>query len=148
LGVDGKLQYTLRPGELSKSLPTGEYKIKLVGADGLVVDVSEFTVKKDDKVHVRVQMETPLIAKANWIPLFNGKDLSGWTQHAKFPATWRVKNDVLIGRGEPAYLISERGDFENFHLKMEAKVVSGPVQRGLIFRAEGALGENGKPIGY
>jgi hypothetical protein len=56
-----------------------------------------------------------------WVPLFNGKDLTGWKTHPKKPGTWLVDNGVLIGRDGPGCLFSERGDFSDFHVRFEAK---------------------------
>src|SRR5919204_474003 len=63
-------------------------------------------------------------APGNFVPLFNGKDLTGWKTHPDQPGDWRVENGVLIGRGPLSHLFSERGDYENFHLRVEAKINS------------------------
>ena len=46
-----------------------------------------------------------------WVPLFNGKDLTGWTTHALAPAgdDWRVEDGALVGRaGGPTAFLSSR----------------------------------------
>lgn len=47
-----------------------------------------------------------------WISLFNGKDLSGWTVHGK--AKWSVENGVLVGVGGMGHIYTEAvcSDFE------------------------------------
>ncbi len=67
-----------------------------------------------------------------WIPLFNGKDLTGWTNLRKNFDAWKVEKGVLIGRGDEAFLRAERGPFSDFHLRMEAKYVGGTA--GLVLR--------------
>ena len=62
---DGKIRYTLAPGEHDKKIDTGPYKIRVEGADGLVLDTPEFTLKKGDKVIVKVTMEQKAVAKNN-----------------------------------------------------------------------------------
>jgi eukaryotic-like serine/threonine-protein kinase len=55
--------------------------------------------------------------------LFNGKDLSGWKAPTRADA-WQVEDGLLVGRsatGE-AYLFSERGDWDDFHLHVVAKI--------------------------
>jgi serine/threonine protein kinase/formylglycine-generating enzyme required for sulfatase activity len=63
-----------------------------------------------------------------FVSLFNGKDLTGWKSHPKQPGNWRVKNGVLIGSGEGSersHLYTDRGDFKDFHLRVEARINDG-----------------------
>ena len=65
-------------------------------------------------------------AEDDWAPLFNGNDLTGWKTHPSQPGKWRVENGVLIGSGPaPSHLYSQRGDFNDFHLRVEARVNKG-----------------------
>jgi len=58
-----------------------------------------------------------------WQPLFNGRDLTGWKTHRSQPGNWRVKNGILIGSGRAAsYLYTDRGDFQDLHLRVEAQI--------------------------
>jgi uncharacterized protein (TIGR03067 family) len=68
-----------------------------------------------------------------FVPLFNGKDLTGWKALPEEGATWTVRDGILTGR-EPeltpddeadykrCHLASLRGDYANFHLRVEARV--------------------------
>ena len=56
-------------------------------------------------------------ADPGWMQLFNGADLSGWKTHPDQPGKWHVKEGLLVGRGRLRLLFTERGDFENFHLR-------------------------------
>ena len=61
-----------------------------------------------------------------FVPLFNGRDLSGWKTHETQPRGWHVENGVLIGKGPSrSHLYSERGDYRDFHLRVEAKINKG-----------------------
>jgi hypothetical protein len=112
-------------------------------------------------------------ADEGWVPLFNGKDLTGWklppepnkgaivevikkekdgklvAYHGKgkddkeFPL-WRVEDGVLIGSGPASHLFSERGDYENFHFRVEA-MINDKGNSGQYFRT--AFG-GGFPKGY
>ncbi len=53
---------------------------------------------------------------SDWIPLFNGKDMTGWT--AKPTGSWQVKEGLLTG-GLPGPGTMVRGDYANFHLRAE-----------------------------
>jgi hypothetical protein len=54
------------------------------------------------------------------VPLFNGKDLTGWSQPLDNDSEWRVTGGILEGRGgggrKMALLVTERQDFRNFTL--------------------------------
>jgi serine/threonine protein kinase/formylglycine-generating enzyme required for sulfatase activity len=69
-----------------------------------------------------------------WVQLFNGKDLTGWKTHPDQPGRWTVENGILRGSAVPSYLYSDRGDFANFHLRVEARINRGG-DSGLFFRA-------------
>ena len=67
--------------------------------------------------------------------LFNGNDKTGWTLRPGQPDHWRVENGVLIGRGAgDSHLCSVRGDYKDFHLRVEARV-SRRGNSGIFFRA-------------
>lgn len=70
-------------------------------------------------------------AEEGWVELFNGKDLSGWTQK-NGTATYEVKDGTIVGttsEGSPnSFLCSneEYGDFElQFEVKCHDKLNSG-----------------------
>jgi serine/threonine protein kinase len=60
-GTDGKLKYTLKPGERNAKLPTGRYAVRVEGADGVALDTAEFTMKKDGQVTIRVTARQAII---------------------------------------------------------------------------------------
>lgn len=63
------------------------------------------------------------LASDGFVSLFNGKDLTGWKTHPNQPGNWRVENGILIGEGPAtSYLVTERGNFTNFHLRVEARI--------------------------
>ena len=68
-------------------------------------------------------------------PLFNGRDLSGWRTDPRQPGDWRVENGILVGtsRGN-SHLYTDRGDYGNFHLRLEARINNGG-NSGVYFRA-------------
>lgn len=103
-------------------------------------------------------------ADDGWTPLFNGKDLTGWkipnppsdefraveeTKNADGKVTafvgvkkngnkvtlWRVEDGMLIGGGPASHIFSERGDYENFHYRIECKI-NDKGNSGQYFRAE------------
>jgi hypothetical protein len=60
---------------------------------------------------------------SRWVSLFNGKDFKGWKLAKGDPKTeWSIIDGVLSGLRPESRLFSERGDYANFHFRMEAKV--------------------------
>jgi hypothetical protein len=70
-----------------------------------------------------------------FVPLFNGRDFSGWKEHPRQPGNWRIKDGVLIGSG-PAmgHLYTRRDDYRDFHLRIEDRI-NDVGNSGVIFRA-------------
>jgi hypothetical protein len=79
-----------------------------------------------------------------FVQLFNGKDLTGWKPHPADKAVWKVEDGNLTGSAAPGELFSERGDYENFVFRVEAKVNEGG-NSGQYFRAQFAKAH---PPGY
>ncbi len=128
---------TIAEAEKGKKLPPGDYVLRLTDGTGLVVETKEFTLKRGEKVNVRVTVKPPKVAvpeptpKSQWTQLFNGKDLTGWT--VKRGGRWRVVNGALTGEGRQSYLVTERDDFDDFHLRAEVKL-NDDANSGLYFR--------------
>jgi hypothetical protein len=80
----------------------------------------------------------------DWVQLFNGKDLKGWKVHPKGTGKWKVEEGILIGSGPASHLFSERGDYKNFHYRVEAKI-NDKGNSGQYFRTKF---ESGFPTGW
>jgi hypothetical protein len=81
----------------------------------------------------------------DFVPLFNGKDLTGWKTHPSAPGMWSVEDGCIVGKGKAvSHLFSEKGDYENFHYRVVAKI-SDKGNSGQYFRT--AFG-GGYPKGY
>jgi uncharacterized protein (TIGR03067 family) len=72
-----------------------------------------------------IVLRRALPEEEGWVQLFNGKDLTGWTSKNSPFGTWKVENGELIGQGNQARLRTERDNFTDFHLRIEAKHVAG-----------------------
>ena len=79
-----------------------------------------------------------------WVQLFNGNDLTGWKKHPDDKAKWDVVDGTLVGSGSSGHLFSERGDYANFHFRIEAKI-NDKGNSGQYFRATYT---KGFPPGY
>jgi len=100
-----------------------------------------------------------------WMPLFNGKDLTGWTTHpspnpqayakvvpvksesgavvgfsgeakdGKLIPLWQVKDGLLVGSGPHSHLFTEKDDYTDFHYRVEAKI-NDKGNSGQYFRTQ------------
>jgi hypothetical protein len=87
--------------------------------------------------------------RGEWVALFDGQTLQGWESwDAKGKAdpakNWKVEEGAIHGFGEVAHLFSERGDYENFHLRAEIKIAD-KGNSGMYFRTQKGPGF---PEGY
>lgn len=64
-------------------------------------------------------------SETGFVPLFNGKDTTGWKTHSEQPGSWVVRDGILIGSTKQSHLFTERSDFANFHLRAEAMLNQG-----------------------
>src|SRR6478672_3864980 len=58
-------------------------------------------------------------ADENWKPLFNGKDLSGWTIVNVAPTTFSVRDGMIVSTGKPTGTIRTDRMYENFIMEVE-----------------------------
>lgn len=79
-----------------------------------------------------------------FIPLFNGKDFTGWKTFPEGTGGWKIEAGLLTGRGPQGHLFSVRSDYENFHLRAECRI-NKAGSSGLCFRV---VFEPGVPRGY
>jgi hypothetical protein len=76
-----------------------------------------------------------LLPAADWLPLFNGKDLTGWTGSREH---WRVENAAIAGSTDETpsplntFLVYEKS-FADFHLRADIKLRNG--NSGIQFRS-------------
>jgi serine/threonine protein kinase/type 1 glutamine amidotransferase len=70
---------------------------------------------------------------SGFTPLFNGKDLAGWRTQDGSTGRWKVEDGLLTCEGPGSFLFSERGDYVDFHLRVEAKINTGG-NSGVFFR--------------
>jgi hypothetical protein len=72
--------------------------------------------------------------KANWISLFNGKDLTGW--HLQKPTAangWKVRDSVYVNT-PPSTDIQTDSEYYDFQLHVEFKVSEGNGNSGVYLR--------------
>lgn len=82
--------------------------------------------------------------EAGWVQLFNHQDLKGWKAFPSGTAGWEVKDGLLVGSGPVNGLFTERGDYQNFHFRVEARI-NDHGDAAQMFRSEFGPGT---PNGY
>ncbi len=86
--------------------------------------------------------------EAGFVPLFNGKDFSGWRfsggkdDGAKEAPNWKVKDGVLAlsGGGSP-HLATEK-EYADFELRLEWRALKEKYNSGLFLRSGQKVGAN------
>ncbi len=73
----------------------------------LLVLCTFFLSAKDDKV------------PTDFVPMFNGKDLSGWVNVNCAHSTFRAENNEIVTNGRPTGFLRTAKQYENFVLEME-----------------------------
>jgi hypothetical protein len=91
-----------------------------------------------------VSAEEKKAGEAGWIQLFNGKDLTGWKVHPEGTGNWKVVDGAIHGSGPASHLFTEKGDYTDFHFRIEAKI-SDKGNSGQYFRTQFGAGF---PKGY
>ena len=74
------------------------------------------------------------INAADWKPLFNGKDLSGWRPIDGPTASWGVDDGLLICSGQGSGWLSTDKEYADFELELEYRVPAGG-NSGVFLRA-------------
>ncbi len=65
------------------------------------------------------------LAEDTWQPLFNGRDLTGWTAVAGPIESWTVADGVLSCSGAGGGWLSTKDEFDNFEFALEFRVTPG-----------------------
>ncbi|MCW5982784.1 MAG: DUF1080 domain-containing protein [Bryobacteraceae bacterium] len=83
------------------------------------------------------------MAAADWITMFNGKNLDGWKASER-PESWKVEDGAIVGRGEVSHLFYMERQCGDCEFMAEVKIAD-KANSGMYFRT--AFGP-GFPKGY
>ena len=67
-----------------------------------------------------------------FVPMFNGKDLSGWVNANCAPETWSVKDGVIRCTGKPIGALRTERQYENFIIEAEWRHLSSGGNSGVF----------------
>lgn len=79
-------------------------------------------------------LTSPAFAAANdgFVPMFNGRDLSGWVNANCAPETWSVRDGVIYCTGEPTGALRTERQYENFILEVEWRHLTSGGNSGIF----------------
>src|SRR2546427_9737227 len=81
----------------------------------------------------------------DFVPLFNGRDFSGWTNVNCAPSTWSVREGMIYCTGIPTGVLRTIRPYENFICEIEWKHMRPGGNSG-IFVWSDALTAPGQPF--
>jgi hypothetical protein len=87
----------------------------------------------------------PQAAEENLVPLFNGKDLTGWVNVNCAPQTFTVRDGLIVSTGIPFGVLRTEKQYENFILELEWKHLKPQGNAGLFIWSD-ALPVAGSPF--
>lgn len=79
-----------------------------------------------------------------WKELFNGKDLTNWTDVNTSPDTWSVRDGLLVSTGKPIGVMRSNKQYENFILHIEWRHMKAGGNSGVFVWSEGAIPGRGR----
>jgi hypothetical protein len=82
--------------------------------------------------------------RAQAVPLFNGKDLSGWANVNGTPDTWQVRDGMIICSGAPRGFLRTTQMYQNYVLELEWRHTKPKGNSGVMVHAD-ALPQVGAP---
>lgn len=66
------------------------------------------------------------------VPLFNGKDLTGWVPVNVAPSTFTVRDGIIISTGKPTGVMRTERMYENFIIELEWRHLKSGGNAGLF----------------
>jgi hypothetical protein len=105
--VDGKITVS-RPGDAEpwRIEMAGDKGVLKISKAGFVIETREVTLgEKGQTIRVELQPEKPPVPAAvatadGFVPLFNGKDLTGWYVESGGARNWRVEGEAIVARSD------------------------------------------------
>ncbi len=91
--------------------------------------------------------DDPAPPSLGFTSLFNGKDLSHWTDVNTSPDTWSVKDGLLVCSGHPIGVMRSKKQYENFILVIEWRHMEAGGNSGVFLWSDAKPGGNRLPLG-
>ena len=86
-------------------------------------DIRKLPTDGNKLPQTRKQLDNGGRDNGGFVPIFNGKDLSGWKTRPELESDWKVENGVLIESSlNSSHLSTKRDDYQDFHLLAETRI--------------------------
>jgi hypothetical protein len=72
-----------------------------------------------------------------FVPMFNGKDLTGWVPTCIAPETFTVRDGLVVTSGQPVGTLRTEKMYENFIIEFEWRHMKSGGNSGLFIWADG-----------
>ncbi len=88
-----------------------------------------------------IAFATNLLAQEEFVPLFNGRDFSGWrfgessAMSAQVPADWRIEKEAIVGLGYGQSFLASQWAYESFELEFEWRATAEDYDADLYVHA-------------
>ncbi len=88
-----------------------------------------------------------LAADRKWVPLYNGKDLTGWHVQNGTMAVWKVEGNLIVCEGAGGGWLTTDREYGDFELRVEWKIPKGGNSGiGLRYPGQGDPAHEGMEI--
>lgn len=87
----------------------------------------------DMKLFALLLLSSLSLVANEWVSLFDGKTLAGWTSNAEI--NWTVKDEVITADSGPIGILLTDKKYENYELKLEFKAEIG-ANSGIFLNSE------------
>lgn len=78
--------------------------------------------------------KAPAQKASDFVPLFNGKDLTGWKQYAAKKDTWKVEDGMIVCAGSGGGWLGTEREYGDFELQLQYRLTPGG-NSGIYIRA-------------
>ena len=85
------------------------------------------------------------VFSADWKPLFNGRDFTGWTNVNCAPGTFSVRDGIIVSTGVPTGVLRTLREYENFIVELEWKHIQPGGNAGFDADYVLSLGDDAVP---
>ncbi len=135
-------------GQSKPPMDKGKTEAVRIGKNDVKVEALTPTPDNPPKAVTSVPVPATAAAtrKGEFVPLFNGKDTTGWEPLGSEKAIWKVVNKTLIGTlpdgvAGMSFLKTTRSDYKNYHLRLTTQKSEGYETRIHLFTLPNAVNE-------
>ena len=79
-----------------------------------------------------IALATTTLAEDGFVPMFNGRDLTGWVNANCAPETWGVKDGAITCTGKPTGAMRTERQYENFIMELEWRHLQSAGNSGVF----------------